>query len=143
MQKELYTLTAITLQSRHSVQQLQQDNVVISTVNTEDSDATETSAVCDLHAQKACCNKYDISTLNTKDSDTTETSVIHYLHTHKASCKENDKSVMLKDSSMIRTLIVHHLYAHKASCNKNDESIMLNSENDDVTETSAVHNHYA
>ena len=50
MQKELYTLTAMTLQSRHSVQQLQQDDVVTDTANTEDSDITETSAVYDLHA---------------------------------------------------------------------------------------------
>ena len=69
VQKELYTLTAMTLQSKHSVQQLQQDNVIISTVNTKDSDTTETSAVCDLHAQKACCNKYDTDTLNTEDSE--------------------------------------------------------------------------
>ena len=109
VQKELYTLTAMTLQLRCSVQQLQQDDVVNDTANTEDSSVTETSAVHDLHTQKACCNKYDISTLNTKDSDMTETSVIHYLHTHKA------------------------------SCNENDESVMSDSENDDMTETSVVH----
>ena len=50
VQEKLYTLTAMTLQSRHSVQQLQQIDVVISTANTEDSSVTETSAVCDLHA---------------------------------------------------------------------------------------------
>ena len=76
MQKELYTVTVMTLQSKHSVQQLQQDDVVISTANTEDSSATETSAVCDLHAQKACCSKYNISTMNTEDSDITETSAV-------------------------------------------------------------------
>ena len=50
VQKELYTLTAMMLQSKHSVWQLQQDDVVISTANTEDSSTTETSAVHDLHA---------------------------------------------------------------------------------------------
>ena len=79
MQKELYTLTAMMLQSKCSVQQLQQDNVIISTANTEDSDTTETSAVCDLHAQKACCSKYDTDTTNTEDSDMTETSAVHDL----------------------------------------------------------------
>ena len=50
MQKELYTLTAMTLQLRHLVQQLQQNNVIISTINTEDSSVTETSAVHHLPA---------------------------------------------------------------------------------------------
>ena len=77
MQKELYTLTAITLQSRHSVQQLQQDNVITDTANTKDSSVTETSAVCDFHTQKACYNKYDTDTLNTEDSSTTETSAVY------------------------------------------------------------------
>ena len=109
MQKELYTLAAMMLQSRHSVQQLQQNDVIISTANTEDSDTTETSVVHDLHAQKVCCNKYDTDTSNTEDSSMTETSA------------------------------VHHLHAYKASCNKNDESVMSDSENSDTTETSAVH----
>ena len=113
MQKELYTLTAITLQLKHSVQQLQQDNIITDTANTEDSDTTETSAVHDLHTQKACHNKYDISTSNTEDSDMTKTSA------------------------------VHHLHAHKVSCNENDESVISNSENDNMTETSAVCDHYA
>ena len=81
VQKKLYTLTAMTLQSKHSVQQLQQDNVVISTANTEDSDVTETSAVCDLHAQEASCDKYNTDMLNTEDSSTTKTSVVCDLHT--------------------------------------------------------------
>ena len=50
MQEKLYTLAAITLQSRHSVQQLQQNNVVTDTTNTEADSATETSAVCDHYA---------------------------------------------------------------------------------------------
>ena len=66
----------MTLQSRHSVQQLQQDNVVTDTANTEDDSTTETSTVCDLHAQKACCSKYDISTTNTEDDSMTETSAV-------------------------------------------------------------------
>ena len=101
------------LQSRHSVQQLQQNDVKISITNTEDSDVTETSAVCDLHAQEASCDKYDTDTSNTEDSDMTETSA------------------------------VHHLLTHRASCNKNDKSVMSDSENDDMTETSAVHNLHA
>ena len=99
----------MTLQSRHSVQQLQQDDVIISTANTEDSDVTETSAVHDLHTQKACHNKYDTDTSNTEDDDTTETSA------------------------------VYHLSAHRASCNENNESVILNSENSDITETSVIH----
>ena len=67
----------MTLQSKHSVQQLQHNDVVTDTANTEDSDANKTSAVCDLHAQKACHNKYNTDTLNTKDSDMTETLAVH------------------------------------------------------------------
>ena len=109
MQKELYTLTAMTLQLRCSVQQLQSDNIVISIANTEDSSATETLAVYDLHTQKACCNKYDTDTSNTENDSITETSAVYYL------------------------------FAHRASCNKTDKSVILNSENSDMTETSAVH----
>ena len=49
VQEKLYTLTAMTLQSRHSVQQLWQNDVVISTMNTEDSSMTKTSAVHDSY----------------------------------------------------------------------------------------------
>ena len=76
VQKELYTLIAMMLQSRHSVQQLQQNDVVTNTAITEDDSATETSAVCDLHAQKACHSKYNTDTTNTEDSDITETSAV-------------------------------------------------------------------
>ena len=79
VQKKLYTLAAMTLQSRHSVQQLQQNDVIISTVNTEDSDVTETSAVHNHYAQEASCDKYDTDTTNTEDSDMTETSAVHDL----------------------------------------------------------------
>ena len=84
MQKELYTLTAITLQSRHSVQQLQQNNVITNTANTEDSNTTETSAVHNLHAQKACCNKYNTDTSNTEDSDMTETLAVYNSYAQQA-----------------------------------------------------------
>ena len=50
MQKELYTLTAMTLQSKHSVQQLQQDDVVTNTTNTEADNVTETLAVYNHYA---------------------------------------------------------------------------------------------
>ena len=113
VQKELYTLTAMSLQSKHSVWQLWQDDVITDTANTEDSDTTETSAVYNLHAQKVCCSKYDISTTNTEDDSTTETSAV---------CD---------------------LFAQWVSCNENDKSVMSDSENDSVTETSAVHDHYA
>ena len=106
MQKELYTFTAMTLQLRHSVQQLQQNDVVTDTVNTKDSSVTETSAVCDLHAQKACHSKYNTDTTNTEDSDITETSAVHDLSTQKASC--NDKSVMSETDSITETSAVHH-----------------------------------
>ena len=43
--------------------------------NTEDSDMTETSAVCDLSAQEASCN--DKSVMSETDS-TTETSAVHH-----------------------------------------------------------------
>ena len=79
MQKELYTLTAMTLQSRHSVQQLQQNDVIISTVNTEDSSTTKTSAVHDHYTQEASCDKYDTDTTNTEDSSMTETSAVYDL----------------------------------------------------------------
>ena len=113
VQKELYTLAAMTLQSRHSVQQLQQDNVITDTANTEDSSTTETSAVCDLHAQKVCCSKYDISTMNTEDNDTTETLAVHDLSAQQASCNENDESVMsdLEDSDTTETSAVYDLPA--------------------------------
>ena len=113
VQKELYTLTAMMLQSKHSVQQLWQDNVIISTANTEDSDVTETSAVYDLYTQKACCSKYNTDTTNTEDSD------------------------------MTKTLAVCDLSAQQVSCNENDESVISDSENNDVTETSAVFDYYA
>ena len=83
----------MTLQSRHSVQQLQQDNVIISTANTEDDSTTEISAVHDLHAQKACCNKYDISTLNTEDSSTTKTSAVCDLYAQEASCDKYNTDI--------------------------------------------------
>ena len=44
---------------------------------------------------------------------------------------------------MTETLTVCDLSAQQASCNENDKSVMSDSENDDVTETSAVHDHYA
>ena len=140
VQKELYTLTAMTLQSRHSVQQLQQDNVVISTANTEDSDVTETSAVYDLHIQKACHNKYDISTLNTEDSDTTETLAVHDSYAQQASHNENNESVMSnsENNDMIRTSAVHDLHAQETSCDEYDIS-MINTEDSSMTQTSAVH----
>ena len=106
VQKELYTLTAMTLQSRHSVQQLQQIDVVISTANTEDSSVTETSAVCDHYAQEASCDKYNTDTTNTEDSSMTETSAVYDLSAWEASC--NDKSVMSETDSMTETSAVHH-----------------------------------
>ena len=128
------------LQLRHSVQQLQQDDIITDTTNTEDSNATETSAVHDLYTQKACHNKYNISTLNTEDSDTTETSAVCYLFTHRASCNENDKSVMSdsENSDVTETSAVHDHYAQEASCDKYDIST-TNTEDSDTTETSAVH----
>ena len=86
VQKTLYTLTAMILQLRHSVQQLQQDDIIINTINTEVSDTTETSAVCDLYAQEASCDKCDISITNTENSDATKTSAIYDLYAQKASC---------------------------------------------------------
>ena len=81
MQKELYTLTVITLQSRHSVQQLQQKNVVFSTINTEDDDMTKTSAVYYLSAHRVSCNKNDKSVMSdSENSSTIKTSVMHDLH---------------------------------------------------------------
>ena len=108
VQKELYIFTAMTLQSRHSVQQLQQDTIVISTANTADSDITETSAVHDLHTQKVYCNKYNISTLNIKDSDTTKTSTVYDFYAQQASCNKNNESVMLKTDDTTETLAVYH-----------------------------------
>ena len=144
VQKELYTLAAMMLQSRHSVWQLWQDDVIISTANTEDDSVTQTSAVYDLHTQKACCNKYDTDTLKTEDSDMTETSVIHYLHAHKASCNESNESVMsdLKNDDMTETSVICDLHAQEASCDKCDTS-MTNTEDSSVTETSAVCDSYA
>ena len=139
VQKKLYTFTAMTLQLKHSVHQLQQDNIVISTANTEDSDITETSAVHNLHTQKVCCNKYNTSISNTEDDDIIKTSAVHHLHAQQASHNENDKSVMSEDSDMTETSAVCDLSAWEASCN--DESVM--SETDDMTETSAVHYQYA
>ena len=140
VQKELYTLTAMTLQLKHSVWQLQQNNVIISTVNTEDSDVTETLAVCDLHAQKACYNKYDTDTSNTEDSNMTETSAVYHLLTYRASCNGNDKSVMSdsENDSTTETSAVHDHYAQEASCDKYDTDT-TNTEDSDMTETSAVH----
>ena len=140
VQKELYTFAAMTLQSRHSVWQLQQDDVVISTANTEDSSVTETSAVYDLHAQKACCSKYNTDTTNTEDSSITETSAVHDLSAQQASCNENDKSVMSdsENSSTTETSAVHDHYAWEASCDKYDTDT-TNTEDDNMTETSAVY----
>ena len=50
VQEKLYTLAAMTLQSRCSVQQLQQNNVVTDTTNTEADDVTETSVVHNHYA---------------------------------------------------------------------------------------------
>ena len=108
MQKELYTLTAMTLQSRHSVQQLQQDNVVTDTTNTEDSSTTKTSAVYDLSAQQAIHNKNDESVMSdSENSDITE------------------------------TLAVHDHYAQEVSHDKYNTDT-TNTEDDSITETSAV-----
>ena len=76
MQDKLYTFAVMTLQLRHSVWQIWQDDVVLSTMNTEDSDTTETSAVCDLSAQWASCNENDESVMS-EDSSVTETSTVH------------------------------------------------------------------
>ena len=76
VQEKLNTLTAMTLQPRCSVQQLQQDNVINDTTNTEVSDATETSAVCDHYAWEASCDKYNTDTINTEADDATETSAV-------------------------------------------------------------------
>ena len=95
------------LQSKHLIQQLQQDDVITDTANTEDSNTTETSAVHDLHAQKVCCNKYDTDTSNTEDDSMIKTSAVCHLHTHKASCNENDESVMSEDSDMTETSAVY------------------------------------
>ena len=110
VQKELYTLTAMTLQSRHLVQQLQQDDIVISTANTKESSMTETLAVYNLHAQKACHNKYNTDTSNTEDSSMTETSAVYDSYAQQVNCNENDESVMLKISSMTETSAVCHLH---------------------------------
>ena len=142
VQKKLYTFTAMTLQSKHSVQQLQQDDVVISTANTEDSSTTETSAVCDHYAQEASCDKYDTDTMNTEDSDITETSAVCDLSAQWASCNKNDESVISdsENGNATKTSAVYDLSAQEASCNKNDKSVML--KDSDVTETSAVHDQY-
>ena len=140
VQKELYTFTTITLQLRHSVQQLWSNDVITDTANTEDSDTTKTSAVHNFYTQKACCNKYDTDTLNTEDCDITETSAVHHLFAHRASHNENDKSIMSnsENSSTTETSAVHDLHTQEVSCDKCDLS-MTNTEDDSTTETSAVY----
>ena len=81
VQKELYILTAMTLQSKHSVQQLQQKNVIFSTINTEDDDITETSAVHHLSAYRASYNENNKSVISeSKDSEIIKTSTVHDLY---------------------------------------------------------------
>ena len=121
VQEELYTLTAITLQLRHSVQQeLQQENVVsvimntISMMNTEDGSFIETSAVQNLPAQEEVsynelqlrCQVQQglqqknvipvttntISTMNTEDDDLTEISAVWNLPAQEASCVMSEVS---------------------------------------------------
>ena len=45
-------------------------------MNTEDSDMTKTSAVCDLSAQWVSCNENNKSVMS-EDSSTTETSAVY------------------------------------------------------------------
>ena len=92
----------MTLQSKHSVQQLQQDNVVLSTANIKADSVTETSAVHDYYTQKASCDKYN--------TDTTETSAVCDQYAQWASHNENDKSVMSEDSDTTETSAVHNQY---------------------------------
>ena len=113
VQKELYTLTVITLQSKHSVWQLQQDDVVTDTANTEDNDTTEISAVHDLPAQWASHNENDESVMSDLENDSvTETSAVYNHYAQEASCDKYDTDTMnTEDSSMTETSAVHNLSA--------------------------------
>ena len=139
VQEKLYTLAAMTLQLKHSVQQIQQDDVVLNTTNTEDSSTTETSAVHDLSAQQASCNENDESVMS-EDSSATETSAVHNHYAQEASCDKYDAdTINTEDSSTTETSAVYDLSAQEASCN--DKSVMFKTDN--MTETSAVHHQYA
>ena len=75
--------------------------------NTEDSDMTETSAVCDLSAQEVSCNNKSVMF---ETDSTTETSAVCHQYTQRASC------VMLKEiSDVTEAHTVQCLSAQEAS----------------------------
>ena len=119
----VYYLTA------HRVSCNENNESVIS--DSENDDTTETSVICDLHAQEVSCDKCDISMTNTEDSSITETSAVHHLSTHRVSHNENDESVMSETDSITETSAVYHQYAQRASC-------VMSEEISDVTEAHTV-----